>query len=1281
MIASFNVYDGTTRYSVTAAINDRWLAYMKRLSSGSGAHGDIMIYKWNSTAASWNYESSLSTTSYSTETLANAEMSLIGDKIFLHAPEAFTDVYYYNGTQWTITQSQRIFNKGTSAEHNTVLNSCVAPNAHLRYQDKFVHFAGANYIGAYRPESGVIKVKFTHGNNEWGNTITDYVVEKIINSDGYSTQTSVENYTYATPKYDPTLTFAGYTTATVDLEGAYGKTTTTFINDLILNWKFRGLPGKIDKYAESNNSAPLETTDHVWTIYEDANGCYEIRPYQQYTTLNGVTVSTTYNYNDSNGLVSKITETGNNGDRVMETAYAFQQSVYNGANGMDDKNMLSQIYSTTVSELTTATTYFAKNWITWVQSNGYWHPDKTYAWNGTGTPPNDPTSGPYIETSYPIYDAFGNVTQTRHANKFLSATIWAHNNSLPIATATNGEASALFLDNFERDGLQDPNVKPRRSGAAVPFTNIFDGTFWRIYGTDGTQYHLLSDAHFISGSAVIEFDIRLRDTTKPNFVVVRDHYNTVADGPYLVWDDDRRLKWNLPEYEFAQMPSYVANKWYHVRIETDMMATPKTYSVRVDGQILTPASGSLTMSNSDYAGLSEILYWTVGGNMDIDNVRVYPKGALVVSTTYDPNTLLVRQTQDENGLRTYPSYDDFYRTMRVDDNSGQPLSESGMYFSRSGSANDVFDPAKPNATRQLEFFESSGHDTFVNGANWDQINASSPATFNTLVDGDLVATISSNASGISPGIKSKTNMSAEDGFVRVDFKMTAGGSAPSLLVLQDPWPNATNLVAIRYHAYAQKLKLHYGPGLSSTAGTFKLSAPLNQWYSALIYKYAIGSQTRCLAWVYLRDKGIDLADSLSWGGFPPNWQPSVRAVISVPGESYYLANFYRGKARSTIVYSDGLGRSIQTQAHLGDKVTVSGAEYNASGAAVKTYAFKYPKNNSWAYFNWVPLQTDSSIYVQETEYDDTPLQRVKRIYPSQLINKPNYKSRYQEYVYDANIAGEVSGYGANSLFRTKVTDEAGTVTYSYTDKLGNQVASWTILAGSNNDLFSRFFYDILGRQTESRSPEYHSGEYPAPTDANTNFKSTFVYNSLGQIVSQKLVDESGNQNFKYDKLGNLRFSQNNKQFGWGEFTYYRYNALNLFEEEGVCTNAGKFTQAMADSATWPTTGDSADVRWKSRRYYNWNFSGGGTVSFEYGRLGKEEINNDNDTAPEITYLYRYDDFGNVTAVQHIIDGVSRTVTYQYDLLGNPTMMTYPSGRVITYGVDNAGRVVTVRRQN
>ncbi|MCI0697875.1 DUF6443 domain-containing protein [candidate division KSB1 bacterium] len=569
----------------------------------------------------------------------------------------------------------------------------------------------------------------------------------------------------------------------------------------------------------------------------------------------------------------------------------------------------------------------------------------------------------------------------------------------------------------------------------------------------------------------------------------------------------------------------------------------------------------------------------------------------------------------------------------------------------------------------------------MDATNWDQINVNSPATFGNLLDGDAVVTIISNASGINPGIKSKTLMSSEDAFVRVDFKMPGGTSQPPILVLQDPVSSPQYRFTIKYYADTHKFHVHYGLNQTWYA-SFKLSAPINQWYTVLIQKYTTGNQTRCRAWVYPRGRGIDLADSLSLGGFPANWQPSVRSWANTPNEPYYLANFYRGKSRSTITYSDGLGRPIQTQSHLGATISVSGTEYNAAGAASKTYTFQYPKINTWAFFDWVPLQTNTNIFVQETEYDDTPLQRVKRDYPAQLINKPNDKSRYREYIYGANSASEVPGYGANTLFRTKVTDEAGTVTYSYTDMLGNQVANWTILAGSNNDLFSRFFYDILGRQIESRSPEYHSGEYPNATDVQPNFnKSTFTYNSLGQLTSQKLVDESGNQNFKYDKAGNLRFTRNSKQSGWGEFTYYLYDAFNRITEEGVCINSSRFTQSFADSTVWPTTGDSVEVRWKIRRYYNWNYFGGGTVSFDYGRLAKEEINSDNDTAPEITYLYRYDEFGNVTAVQHAIDGITRTVSYQYDLLGNPTMITYPSGRVITYGMDEMGQVTTVRRQN
>jgi len=185
-------------------------------------------------------------------------------------------------------------------------------------------------------------------------------------------------FLYEDGVYDADLNFAKYNKVTViPAPGNIGKTVTYFYNDLdeseteefvnVANYQeLDGIPYKVEVYNSVNNTTPVKEETNTWSVYvvDATQGIYHRRLSSTATTLDGITTTVSYDYNNSNGLVSKVTEHGQNGDRVTETAYAFQQPAYNGANGMDDKNMLLQVYSTTVSELTTAMTYFAKNWTT-----------------------------------------------------------------------------------------------------------------------------------------------------------------------------------------------------------------------------------------------------------------------------------------------------------------------------------------------------------------------------------------------------------------------------------------------------------------------------------------------------------------------------------------------------------------------------------------------------------------------------------------------------------------------------------------------------------------------------------------------------------------------------------------------------------------------------------------------------------------------------------------------------------------------------------------------------
>jgi YD repeat-containing protein len=56
--------------------------------------------------------------------------------------------------------------------------------------------------------------------------------------------------------------------------------------------------------------------------------------------------------------------------------------------------------------------------------------------------------------------------------------------------------------------------------------------------------------------------------------------------------------------------------------------------------------------------------------------------------------------------------------------------------------------------------------------------------------------------------------------------------------------------------------------------------------------------------------------------------------------------------------------------------------------------------------------------------------------------------------------------------------------------------------------------------------------------------------------------------------------------------------------------------------------------------------------------------------------YSYDILGRMSSESRTIAGVTKTMSYTYNLDGSVATMTYPSGAVITYTPDSAGRVLS-----
>ena len=74
---------------------------------------------------------------------------------------------------------------------------------------------------------------------------------------------------------------------------------------------------------------------------------------------------------------------------------------------------------------------------------------------------------------------------------------------------------------------------------------------------------------------------------------------------------------------------------------------------------------------------SESSYTIVEGNCPIDNVRVYPKGAEVVSYTWLP-AIGVRSSTDNSGISLWYDYDVAGRLKAVYDQDDNPV--TGYYY-------------------------------------------------------------------------------------------------------------------------------------------------------------------------------------------------------------------------------------------------------------------------------------------------------------------------------------------------------------------------------------------------------------------------------------------------------------------------------------------------------------------------------------------------------------------------------------------------------------------------
>jgi YD repeat-containing protein len=86
-----------------------------------------------------------------------------------------------------------------------------------------------------------------------------------------------------------------------------------------------------------------------------------------------------------------------------------------------------------------------------------------------------------------------------------------------------------------------------------------------------------------------------------------------------------------------------------------------------------------------------------------------------------------------------------------------------------------------------------------------------------------------------------------------------------------------------------------------------------------------------------------------------------------------------------------------------------------------------------------------------------------------------------------------------------------------------------------------------------------------------------------------------------------------------------------------------------------------------------------TYTYDSGANAKGKLTGVTDQAGSASYSY--DVLGRLSSETRVIAGVSKSISYEYNLDGSLKTLHYPSGRTVTYTPDSAGRIVSAKDGN